>query len=403
MAFKKYNHTNNAFCELLTDLQSSDNTMMLTGNFNRLPTSNFIVKISKYQGTKCVARENIYVANRNNNICTGLVRAYEKVPMDDDATEWIQQALNFSAGDMVECVVSSEIIKDLQNNLHWVLKWNSTRVLNNYSRQYWVKFGTLKGEASRLNIKMMGGAWFGANDNWRAGTNEIQLIIGNNNHERNCSWYWKNDFSSSVIDKVRVKKISPYEWEIYAYINAWTHKNIVDISYGGEFIEDFQQDVSVGNESGNNIYDIPKYNNDMNIGGLQEIVEPSNIYDFFPLKEYSGGNKKVALESLRKWILANPEKVTTSNIVTSSSSAGNEIPSVAIPKWGIWTFYLDKPYNENSFVIYHSTDNINWKQIYYKYFDRVGVVITLLLPAWFVKSSVSSWYSARFHQVIQIF
>lgn len=129
-----------------------------------------------------------------------------------------------------------------------------------------------------------------------------------------------------------MKKISPYEWEIYAYINAWTHKNIVDISYGGEFIEDFQQDVSVGNESGNNIYDIPKYNNDMNIGGLQEIVEPSNIYDFFPLKEYSGGNKKVALESLRKWILANPEKVTTSNIVTSSSSAGNEIPSVAIPK-----------------------------------------------------------------------
>ena len=87
MAFKKYNHTNNAFCELLTDLQSSDNTMMLTGNFNRLPTSNFIVKISKYQGTKCVARENIYVANRNNNICTGLIRAYEKAPMDDDATE----------------------------------------------------------------------------------------------------------------------------------------------------------------------------------------------------------------------------------------------------------------------------------------------------------------------------
>ena len=87
MTFKQYNHTNNAFCELLTDLQSSDATMMLTGNFNRLPTSNFIVKISKYQGAKCVARENIYVANRNNNICTGLVRAYEKVPMDDDATE----------------------------------------------------------------------------------------------------------------------------------------------------------------------------------------------------------------------------------------------------------------------------------------------------------------------------
>lgn len=127
MTFKKYNHTNNAFCELLTDLQSSDTTMMLTGNFNRLPTSNFIVKISKYQGTKCVARENIYVANRNNNICTGLVRAYEKVPMDDDATEWIQQALNFSAGDIVECTISSEIVKDLQNEVERKLLKNELR------------------------------------------------------------------------------------------------------------------------------------------------------------------------------------------------------------------------------------------------------------------------------------
>lgn len=33
---------------------------------------------------------------------------------------------------------------------------------------------------------------------------------------------------------------------------------MIDISYSGEFIEDFQQDISVANESGNNIYDIPK-------------------------------------------------------------------------------------------------------------------------------------------------
>ena len=55
-----------------------------------------------------------------------------------------------------------------------------------------------------------------------------------------------------------MKKISPYEWEIYAYVHAWTYKNIVDISYGGEFIENFQQDISVEDVSGNKIYDIPK-------------------------------------------------------------------------------------------------------------------------------------------------
>lgn len=99
-----------------------------------------------------------------------------------------------------------------------------------------------------------------------------------------------------------MKKISPDEWGIYAYISSWTSKCIVDISYSGEFIEDFQQNISVENESGNNIYDIPKYNNDMNIGALQEITEPTNIYDFFPFKEYSGGNKKVTLEGLSRWI-----------------------------------------------------------------------------------------------------
>ena len=43
----------------------------------------------------------------------------------------------------------------------------------------------------------------------------------------------------------------------------------------------------------------------MDIGALQEITEPTNIYDFFPLKEYSGGNKKVTLENLGRWILSN--------------------------------------------------------------------------------------------------
>lgn len=166
MTFKKYNHTNNAFCELLTDLQSSDNTMILTGNYNRLPTSNFIVKISKYQGTKCVARENIYVANRNNNICTELVRAYEKVPMDDDATEWIQQALNFSTGDIVECVISSKIIQDIQENF-----WNLNNIPDKrneplkapkeFAQIYtWYEFRPINSDQTgSLNIPWEGKGW----------------------------------------------------------------------------------------------------------------------------------------------------------------------------------------------------------------------------------------------------
>lgn len=400
MTFKKYNHTNNAFCELLTDLQSSDATMMLTGNFNRLPMSNFIVKISKYQGTKCVARENIYVANRNNNICTGLVRACEKVPMDDDATEWIQQALNFSAGDIVECIVSSEIIKDLQNNLHSVLKWSSRRILNGYSRQYWVKFWTLKGEASRLNIKIMGGAWFGANDNQTTATNEIQLTIGNNNHERNCSWHWKNDFSSSIINKVRVKKISPYEWEIYAYMNAWTHKSIIDISYSGEFIEDFRQDISVEDASGNMIYDITQYQgNGMDIGSLQEILEPTNIYDFFPFKEYSGGNKKVTLENLSKWI----HRVTKIDWLTFLSMSRWNSHSVAIPNWWLISIHTDAMQDRprNSCSLYFSTDNSNFNLVT-TFSSAWGW--TIILPRWFVRIDVSyDDYSEKKYVSIQAF
>jgi len=62
-------------------------------------------------------RENIYVATRSGATCAGLIRAYEPVPIDDDATTNIQQALSFDADDVVEVVVSSEFLKDMQDNL----------------------------------------------------------------------------------------------------------------------------------------------------------------------------------------------------------------------------------------------------------------------------------------------
>lgn len=359
MTFKKYNHTNNAFCELLTDLQSSDTTMMLTGNFNRLPTSNFIVKISKYQGTKCVARENIYVANRNNNICTGLVRAYEKVPMDDDATEWIQQALNFSAGDIVECVVSSEILNDLQKNIDFLVKWNSQRTLRGHNQQYWVKFWTLKGEAARLNIKISGGLWFNGNSNSQVGINEIMLQIWSGDHERNCSGFYKADFASDPINAVRVKKISVYEWEIYIYANAWTNGSIVDISYSWEFFEDFRQDISVENESGNNVYNIPKFTKEwVDFSTLQEIHKPTNNSDFLPIKESNGTNKKISVVNLRNWFFPKngerhqlydtPKHVPNGCLCTGISYITD---SAAWPRGGGWR-------------VLHSTNNSDWVEIY---------------------------------------
>ena len=74
------------------------------------------------KATKVVAgvvtrRENIYVTTRSGATCTGLSRAYEPVPIDDNASTNIQQALSFDADDIVEVVVSREIIKDMQDNL----------------------------------------------------------------------------------------------------------------------------------------------------------------------------------------------------------------------------------------------------------------------------------------------
>lgn len=181
-----------------------------------------------------------------------------------------------------------------------------------------------------------------------------------------------------------MKKISPYEWEIYAYINAWTHKNIVDISYGGEFIEDFRQDISVEDVSGNKIYDIPKYNNDMNIGALQEITEPTNIYDFFPLKEYSGGNKKVTLEGLRKWIL---KSMHSGSIVRGSqafSSWGGESASVAVPKGALVTLYIQTDGDYATGTIQTSNDNASWNDATsYQYNDSVRTTassLTIVVP-----------------------
>lgn len=117
MAYKKYNSSNNAYALFNLPITDTDVTCVLKWKYDRLPTSNFILKATKTVAWVVTKRENIYVATRTWATCAWLIRAYEAVPTDDDALTNIQQALAFDADDMVECVSSSEFFKDMQDNL----------------------------------------------------------------------------------------------------------------------------------------------------------------------------------------------------------------------------------------------------------------------------------------------
>lgn len=112
---KKYNITNNGYATLELPISDSDTTILLAGPFETLPTSNFILKITHREAGEVKIRENVYVTNRVGSTCTGVIRAYEPVPMNENSERAVQQAYAFEAGDIVECSVSAEIFKDLQN------------------------------------------------------------------------------------------------------------------------------------------------------------------------------------------------------------------------------------------------------------------------------------------------
>lgn len=124
MPYKKYNSSNNAFAAFNLPIADTDVTCVLKWKFWRFPTSNFIMKATHVENGVVTGRENIYVTTRTGATCTGLIRAYEPVPTDDDATTNIQQALNFNAGDLCEVVISNEVIKDIQDSLFWKLDSN---------------------------------------------------------------------------------------------------------------------------------------------------------------------------------------------------------------------------------------------------------------------------------------
>lgn len=137
MPYKKYNSSNNAIAALNLPLSDTDLTMVLKGNYWRFPTSNFIVKITKVVAGVVTRRENIYVTTRTGATCTGLTRAYEAVPNNDSAATNVQQALEFDADDIVEVVISAEIIKDMQEE-----------ILNKYSNDIFDKRSVAIGNPS---------------------------------------------------------------------------------------------------------------------------------------------------------------------------------------------------------------------------------------------------------------
>lgn len=120
MTYKKFNHKNNAIC--LLDLAIADDATVLIakGAYNRFPTSNFVIQVTEVDvDGNVTARENMLISTRSGSTFTVAAsgRAYEAVPIDDDATSSIQQALPFSSDAIIENVMSTAVIEDVQNEV----------------------------------------------------------------------------------------------------------------------------------------------------------------------------------------------------------------------------------------------------------------------------------------------
>lgn len=120
MTYKKYNLANNAKCQLDSPIDNNDLVFIAKGNYNLFPTANFIIRITHFDTDWTVlGRENMLIDTRVADTFTinASGRAYENVPLDDSATTQTQQALPFYEDDLIEAVVSGEIIKDVQDKV----------------------------------------------------------------------------------------------------------------------------------------------------------------------------------------------------------------------------------------------------------------------------------------------
>lgn len=272
----------------------------------------------------------------------------------------------------------------------------------------WTKLGTFEGyEWSRINFRFLGGAGFGANDANAGGVvMEAILTIGNGQHTRNFSGFFTKIFGgSNIFTELRVFRNSVNSWDIAVLHESFAHKTIVQVAHSGErFIPNFQNQINTPNPSGDTIYNITEYKgNGMDIGSLQEIQEPTNIYDFFPLKEFGGGNKKVTLENLRKWVLRSMQWAVTNGSQTFNSWSG-ESSSVAIPKGALVSLYIFAQNSNGKGTVQVSSDNSSWRDImtytYDPYQNTTYNAFTIVVPPWFVRFQ---GYQSRLNWTIQQF
>lgn len=119
MAFVNYKTENNVYSYLAIAL-SSDATTMQVNDWDIFPVNwPFILTLEHYDDDwNCVKREIVKCTERDDNVLT-IVRSFEQCVSDDTANpKTLQQSpFNFVAWDSVSLTLTSELIKDIQNEI----------------------------------------------------------------------------------------------------------------------------------------------------------------------------------------------------------------------------------------------------------------------------------------------
>lgn len=119
MAFVNYKTENNVYSYLAIAL-SSDATTMQVNDWDIFPVNwPFILTLEHYDDDwNCVKREIVKCTERDDNVLT-IVRSFEQCVADDTANpKTLQQSpFNFVAWDSVSLTLTSELIKDIQNEI----------------------------------------------------------------------------------------------------------------------------------------------------------------------------------------------------------------------------------------------------------------------------------------------
>lgn len=119
MTFVNYKTANNVYSYLSIALSSNATTLQVN-DWDIFPAEwPFILTLEHYDDDwNCVKREIVECTERNSNVLT-IVRSFEKCVADDTANpKTLQQSsFNFVAGDSVSLTLTSELVKDMQNEI----------------------------------------------------------------------------------------------------------------------------------------------------------------------------------------------------------------------------------------------------------------------------------------------